>query len=114
MLYELLTHVSAVRASNFIAKKSPLNPRFVMLTTITTEIVLFCCRFRQKCQPDMKCILARELYNVDCLESDSKTLQFIYGPATLGINLLLFPTYFFKSNIYVKRLFSKIQYLKEL
>lgn len=85
MLYELLTHVSTVRASNFIAKKPPLN-QFVMLTTISTEIVLFCCRFRQKCQPDMKCILARKLYNVDCLESDSKILQFIYGPATLGIS----------------------------
>ena len=61
MLYELLTHVSTVRASNFIAKKS-LSNQFVMLTTISTEISAVLLLFSSKVpKPDMKFILAREL-----------------------------------------------------
>lgn len=80
MLYELLTRVSTVRASNFVGKKS-LSNQFVMLTTISTETSAALLPFSSKLPTDMKCILARELYNVDCLESDSKTLRFIYGLA---------------------------------
>ena len=61
MLYELLTQVSTVRASNFIAKKS-LSNHYVMLTTISTEISAVLLLFSSKVpKPDMKFILAREL-----------------------------------------------------
>ena len=47
MLYELLAHVSTVRASNFIAKKS-LSNQFVMLKTISTEITAVLLPFSSK------------------------------------------------------------------
>lgn len=80
MLYELLTHVSTVRASKFksvcyVDDHKHRNSAVFVAVFVKSANLTTC-----------KCILTRELYNVDCLESDSKTLQFIYGPATLGIS----------------------------